>query len=81
MKFKVTREDLKGLYLSNDDCPMARSIKRTLNTNDVRVFSCAVVHGQNHRIPQRYHDKAVDRGSGKLWGRIIGGFTFEIPTL
>lgn len=61
--------------------PIARCIKRTLETSDVRVYGDAIIYGVSYKVPSGAHDKAQARGSNRLLGKIIGGFKFEISGL
>ena len=79
--FTVTREDLKGHYMDGWDCPVSRSIRRTLglNMNQVCVGSHKVnICGILYTLPAHADKKAYER-SKNWWNRVfLGGFKFSL---
>lgn len=84
LEVKVTRKDLKQPYLSPVDCPIGTAIKRTYPKLDVFVGSDIVyLWDKTHYAAPTYqysirpedNTKAQMRGSGKLLGKLLGGFT------
>lgn len=84
MKFKVTRQDLKGEYTEPTDCPIARAIKRQLKISEDIVFGVTprivYINGKYYNLPREADIKARER-SQSFKGWLLGGFTFEIKDL
>jgi hypothetical protein len=89
MKITVTKDDLKGVYSDNRDCPIARAVKRAVGKKEVFVTPNRVyINSSWYKLPRSADNKARHRAERitkfnrkRIWGRIIGGFTFELEGL
>jgi uncharacterized protein YaiI (UPF0178 family) len=62
MKITVTKNDLDGVYIDTDDCPIARAVKRSAGTNNVTVtLNSVYIEGKRYQLPRSADNKAHDR--------------------
>lgn len=74
----VTRKDLLGRYANNEDCPIARALKREFKTSYISVGPEAIrINGRSYDLPKIADVKAHLRSRSR-YGFIKGGFTFEL---
>ena len=75
LEIQITKQDLKQPYNSATRCPIATAIRRTIQTDNVRVASINLqINNILYHLRSEDDRKARMRGDGKLLGKLLGGF-------